>query len=353
MRRHSMQRIAFALLLAATGCSDDDTTPPPPPAEALYVLNSLGGTIDRIDLATGTVEFAVADAGQAPNDLLIDDARGALWVAASLDNEVLRFDLETLAAPVRADVGTNRNPYRLAQRPGGGVIVTNWLGATATFLDDEAAVSASAAIARTPESAAWTGTRFAVSASGYDFPSARYAAGRLYLVPDGGSAPVDSAITGTNPQRLLIGPGGRLHVLCTGNYGAYEPATTGEVRVHDPATLDSLDTLVLGVSAGAIEAANGKVYVAAYFGGLLKYDGAALTLERGPDDPILDVPGLGGMAYDADRRRLYVAGFEDDAVYVIDTTADTLVTAWNVGDGPIELALGRISPRMSTRRPSP
>lgn len=344
---------ALMIVAVVAGCSDRDQAPPPPPPEALYVLNSLGGTIDRIDLATGTVEFALANAGQAPNDLLVADDSGVLWVAASLDNEVLRFDVETLGAPLVTDLGENQNPYRLAPRPSAGVVVANWLGGTVAFLDDQGSVGARAPIGRTPESAAWTGTHFAVTASGYDFPSARYGPGRLFLVPDGGAAPVDSATTGTNPQRLLLGPDGRLHVLCTGNYGAYEPASPGLIRFHDAATLDSLGTLVLDVSAGALVAADSKVYVTAYFGGLLKYDGTTHVLERGPGDPILDAPGLGGMVYDAARRRLYVAGFEDDVVYVVDTDADTLVTAWNVGDGPVALAPGRVSPPMSTRPPSP
>lgn len=329
--------------LLATGCSDDDPVDPgPPPASALYVVNSLGETLDRIDLETGAVTLAILPLGNGPNDIAVSGEPTRLWIANSLDNEVWGVDPDQQVPEPVVDVGNNQNPYRLAVLDDGRVAVTNWLGGNLALLDPAAGiVDDSRPIGRTPEAVLSSGHRLFATAVGYDLPTGRFGPGKVYAldIAARGGAPIDSAVVPTNPQALLIDTQGRLHVICTGNYGGYEPASQGAVRVLNATTLDSLGTIELGATPGAGILVNDQVYVSAYFGGLMRYDSRTLEVSRGPANPVLDAPGLSGLAYDAARQRLYVAGFEDDLVYVVDTTADTLVTAWQVGDGPIALGL--------------
>lgn len=339
------RRIGLALLFALLvgGCTEDSTVPGPPPASSLYVVNSLGETLDRIDLATGAVEYAVLLLGNSPNDLVAEADGGRLWVANSLDNDVWGIDPTTLVADPVIDLGTNQNPYRLALLDDGRVAVTNWLGGNLALLDPmSGAVNDRRPIGRTPEAVLTRGTRIWVSAIGYDLPTGRFGPGQVYALDAGarGEGPIDSALVPANPQELLLDEAGRLHVICTGNYGGYEPASVGAIRVLNAATLDSLGAIELGATPGSAVLAGDHVYVSAFFGGLFKYNAATLVVKRGLANPILDAQGLSGMVFDTDRNRLYVAGFDDDLVYVIDTTADTLVAAWEVGDGPIALELG-------------
>jgi len=343
-RHHVLLLGGFTAALLLGGCGEESGPPGPPPASSLYVVNSLGETLDRIDLATGSVEHDVLLLGNGPNDLVAESDGARLWVANSADNDVWGIDAVTLDIGPVIDLGSNQNPYRLALLDDGRVAVTNWLDGNLALLDPVGGkVDDRRPIGRTPEAILAGGSRLLVTAVGYDFPTGRFGPGKVYALDARarGAGPVDSATVPTNPQDLLLDAAGRLHVVCTGNYGAYEPATVGAIRVLDAATLDSLGAIELGATPGAAVLAGGHVYVSAFFGGLLKYDAASLDLERGTDDPILDVPGLSGMAFDAETNRLYVAGFDEDLVYVIDTTADTLVTAWEVGDGPIALELGR------------
>ncbi len=74
----------------------------------------------------------------------------------------------------------------------------------------------------------------------------------------------------------------------------------------------------------------------------MKYDGLTHTVTRGPANPVLAKEALTGIAADAEAHRLYVAGFNDDAVYVVDTRADTLMATWHVGDGPMALAIADV-----------
>jgi DNA-binding beta-propeller fold protein YncE len=329
-----------ALLLA--GCSDEASDPGPAPASALYVVNSLGETLDRIDLETGSVSLGVLSLGNGPNDIVVGADPPRLWIANSLDNDVWGIDPDQRVPEPVIDIGNRNNPYRLAILDDGRVAVTNWLGGTLALLDPVAGtVDDRRPIGRTPETVLASGNRLYVTAVGYDLPSGRFGAGKVYVLDTAvrGASPIDSTIVPTNPQALLFDQQGRLHVISTGNYGGYEPASQGAVRVLSAASLDSLGAIELGATPGAGILVNEQVYVSAFFGGLMRYDSRTLEVVRGTADPILDAPGLSGLAYDSLRQRLYVAGFEEDLIYVVDTTADTLVTAWPVGDGPIALGL--------------
>lgn len=345
---HVLLLLALVLALAAPGCGEKSTRPPgPPPAAYLLVLNSLGETFDRIDLDTGQVTQGVATTGNAPNDLWVDDARGRAWVANSLDNAVTAYNLATLAPVASVALGPNSNPWNLAGTPDGRLLVTNWLAGDVAVLDPAAgALVTRIPVGRTPEGilAGSTANFLRVTLVNYDDATHRFGPGQVFTYCPVCKEPAPLVAVGTNPQTLFTGPDGHLQVVCTGNFGGYEPAQWGEIRVLDWPAAGRQDTLRLGGTPDRAQVVGDMVYVSAFFGGLMKYNGRTHAILRDSTHPILDAPGLGALAYDEARHRLYVAGFDDDTIYVIDTTADTLVTAWPVGDGPVALARVEAAP---------
>lgn len=340
--RASWRCAAVGAALLLPGCGDPQPDPPgPPPPAYLLVLNTLGETIDRIDPDTGVVEGSVLTVGNAPNDLRVDRSRHRVWVANSGDNSVTSYDLRTLGAGPAARLGPNSNPWSLLLTADGGLFVTNWLaGDVAVINPADGSVVARLPVGQAPEGllAAPNPAHILVTLVQYDFPTGRFGPGLLQpLCPNCGEPRRPRVEIGTNPQSLLIGPDGRVHVVCTGNYGGYEPSQAGTVHILDPVSYAPVDTVALGGSPDRAAVAGNFVYVSAVEG-LLKYDGVTHAALNDAAHPVLAASTLGGLIVDGARHRLYVTGFADDLVYVIDTRADTLVATWPVGDGPVALA---------------
>ncbi len=328
--------LAAAVLLAA-GCGTESVTrPEPAPPSALYVLNGLGETLSRVDLETGRVENDLLHLGDAPNALLFDPAGDRLFVANSGDNVVWSLQPDSLDRNGDYPLGPNTNPYGLAVTRSGELAVSGFLsGDVAFFSAATGALLRRVPVGRTPQAVLDLPGRTLVSVVHYDFPSNSFGPGEVVAIPDGAAAAGTRAIVGVNPQHLVTGPDGLLHVICTGNY----VDVPGSVYFLNAVTLAVVDSLTLGGTPAAAVVVGDDVYVSAYFGGLMKYDGRTHTVLRGPSDPVLDVTGLGGLAHDATTGRLYVSAFEDDLVLVVDVAADTLAAAWPVGDGPLDVEL--------------
>lgn len=344
---HFPRPLQFALLpllllpVALPGC-DDAARPGPeePPARALLVLNSLGATIDRIDLDTGGVEKGLAVVGAAPNDIEPDPESGSVYVSNSGDNDVWRLEASGLLREAVISLGPNSNPYDIELLAGGRIAVTCWLAGEVAFLDGAGGVvERRVPVGRTPQGLLHRYDRTLATVVNLDGTNWTYGTGEVVAIPDGAGAVAARQAVGINPQRILAGPDGRLHVLCTGNYGFNTPARWGEVHVLEPSTLAPADTIRLGGSPGAAVRVGDFIYVAGASGGLMKYDGETHRVLRDASHPILDRSDLWGMVADPERQRLYVTCFSEDRVYAIDTSADTLLNSWEVGDGPVALAL--------------
>lgn len=351
MTRANRNSVALAMLVTGiallAGCSDDSTNPPGGGGggASLFVVNSLGETIDRISLSTGQVAYNVMATGTAPNDLILDDAAESFWLANSGSNDVWKIDQSTLGIEEPVDLGTNQNPYNLALRADHSVAATNWLSGEVTQIAPNGTITQRFKVGRNPEAIVEMNGRLYVTAVAYDFPSNTYGPGKVYRLNGAGNAIADSAVVPLNPQALIPGPNGTIHVVCTGNYGFYQPAVDGVVRVLNAATLAFVADIPVGHTPGHGLLANGKVYLTTADGKLMKYDAATRVLERDADHSILTgAPGLGALAYDATTQRLYVTGSDYNAtnkVYCVDTTTDTLLASWDVGLGPVALALWR------------
>lgn len=329
--------LLFAAALLTTSCGDGTTQPPPAaPPSALYALNGLGETLTRIDLDTGQTTPFVLALGSMPNALLFDHDLDRLFAVNSGDNTVWSLDPDSLTRNVTYDLGPNANPYAVAITSGGELAVSAWLSADVAFFDvASGALLRRVPVGRTPEALLALPGKLLVTVVNYDFPSGSFGPGEVVEIAEGAAAAGRRAAVGANPQDLVAGPDGRVHVVCTGNYAD----EGGRVFFLDAGAMTAVDSLELGGSPAEATVAGDDVYVSGYFGGLLKYDGKSHALLRGTSDPVVNAEGLGGLAFDAARERLYLAVFPDDVVYSVDTAADTLAGAWSVGDGPQDLEL--------------
>lgn len=333
-----------SLVLLATSCAEEEVLnvqPDPSPEPALFIVNSLGETLSRILLDEGTVERDALALGSAPNAIVLDDETGTRgYVVNSGNNEVGVIDLEQMILLRSIDLGPGSGPFALALA-GSDAYVSNFVTHDVARLDLESGkVARRIPVGRGPEGVLFipggdpqSGTLF-VAASGYTDQG--YLPGEVICV----SVPADTVrsriAVGVNPQKLARAPDGTIHVVCTGDYGARE----GKVFVIDPGRLAVIDSMAIGGSPAALVVLeDGRGITAGYFDGLRYYDRMA---RRVVDSRALSgEQGLMGIARGSidGRSLLYVTDFDDSLVHVIDLAADSLVTSYPTGHGPIELAV--------------
>jgi DNA-binding beta-propeller fold protein YncE len=146
---------------------------------------------------------------------------------------------------------------------------------------------------------------------------------------------------GHNPQDVLVDDAGRVHVLCTGTYGA-PPDPEGSVWVLDPATHGVVDSVDLRGSPGRFALdRSGTVWVAGFSGGLRRYDAATLQVLENPADPVLAADGLSAVDVDELGGIAYVTSFDADLLLAVDTASLAVRDVWIVGDGPVDVRVSR------------
>jgi len=343
--------LAAALALAAlAGCADDPAPPlapdPPPPlgtppaGPRVFVVNTLSETISRLDPDTGTLDVQAAVTGAWANRISASANARFLLVADSGSNEVEVLDAADLSRLVAIDVGTGRNPWLAREIGSGSALATNWLASEVRVLDLRRG-EAGAAIATTPGPEGFVvvdGVAF-VACTNYQGAVGSFGEGRLDVVELEGGAATASVPVGRNPQDVVVGPDGRIHVLCTGDY-----ATTGEARadIVDPATRTvaagvPLEGFPTRVAAGP----DGAMWVVGTGAGVTRYDALAAAVLPDPIDPALDGASLSAVAGDDAAGRVYVTSFDQDLLIAIDAATRQVLEAWLVGDGPVDVIVVR------------
>ena len=115
----------------AVGDGPIDLVADPRDPDRVYVLHSLEETLGVVSLGGRSFSRFSEPIGRAPNDVQWHD--GALWIVASLSNEIQSLDPAGGELLLARHVGVNRNPMQLAFA-GGWVFVTNLLSNTVSVL---------------------------------------------------------------------------------------------------------------------------------------------------------------------------------------------------------------------------
>jgi DNA-binding beta-propeller fold protein YncE len=336
-------------VLALAGCTPDPLRPPTPgdppvgaPAGTpqVLVVNTLSETISRLDLSTGAFSVQAAVTGTWTNRITAA-ANGTLFlVADSGSNEIALHDAADLARIGAIDLGPGSNPWLARAVDARRGVASSWLKGEVRLLD-LAHGTAGAAIPTTPgpEGFVVLGETAFVACTNFLGSEGSFGEGRLDVVDLAAARVVASIPVGTNPQDVVLGPDGMLHVLCTGDYS---PAGPGRAVVVDPSLHAVAATVPLAGAPGRIAVApDGAMWVVGHAGGVQRYDPFSRAILPGPADSALQSARLSAIAADEAGGRVYVTAFEDDLLIAVDAAAGTVAEAWIVGDGPVDVLVSR------------
>ncbi len=309
----------------------------------LFVENSLGESVSRVDLTENRIWNDVFTTGNVPNQIKVKG--DSLYILNSVSSTLQIVNLNTQKNVATIDLGTNKNPWNFAFCKSSGLIfVTNLMANSVSVVDiGKGAVVDSITVGQAPEGIVAVGKRVYVTNTAFDATTFSYGQGSVTVIDAASRSVVDSILTPINPQNLAVDAGGRIHVVCTGNFST----VPGSVLVVDLGSNSVLDTVVVGGTPSSITIApNGVAYLGAggwvTNGNVLAYNASTFEVLHGADNPIRTATGAMDVLAD-DAGHVFVAAFNEDRVDVIDTKADSVVDSYEVGDGPQSLALWKIT----------
>jgi DNA-binding beta-propeller fold protein YncE len=313
-------------------------TPPP----RVLVVNSRSETLSSLDLASGTLTVRAADLGAYANRVTILPGGSGLMVVASGDNLVTTHNSRDFTLRLAIGMEPGSSPWLAAPLSLFEGLVTNFLASNVRRLNlVTGQAGPTLPVSRGPEGFAVSGRRAWIACTGWRSDGV-FDEGRLDVVDLDAWAVIASIPVGRNPQDVLVDGAGRVHVLCTGTYGAGAGSEEGSVHVVDPASLTVAAVLPLGSSPGRLAAGDGDVvWVAGFYGGLRRYDAATLALLPDPAEPALRADGLSAVAWDDESGRAYVTSFDLDLLIAVDGATLAVTGTWIVGDGPVDARVYR------------
>jgi len=344
-----MRRFVWLLLLLA-GCESDDVVPlapgpagnPGPVPARILVVNTLDWTLSSVDPDTGEMTRHAADAGAWANRVTrLIDTDGIL-VTSSGDNEIRILGARDLALRATIDVGPGSSPWTAVPMSSWEGLSTSWFSSRLTRLDlTSASAGATLETGPGPEGVAVTDRRAYVACTNW-LGDGSFGPGQLDVVDLSTGRVVTSVTVGRNPQDVLIDDAGRVHVLCTGTYGAGPNPEEGSVHVVDPVTLQVSMVVPLGSSPGRLSAgADDTVWVVGESGGLRRYDAVSGSVLADPVDAALLAPGLSAVDWDDATGTAWVTSFYDDTLLGVDGTTLAVIGSWQTGDGPVDVLVYR------------
>jgi hypothetical protein len=312
-----------------------------PVAGRRFVAVAGDQTLRLLDAEAGDWEPGVWGLGLASNWIV--PAADRLYVVNSVSNDLSRFRLEeslSLEALAPLDLGRerNRNPWAAARGGDGRLLVSNLLENTVSLVDPAAGrVDAVWAAGLAPEGVGVRDSLAWVVNSGYDFATFSFGPGSLYLYdyPEGELR--DSVALPVNAQFGALDGEGRLHVVCTGDYGE----VGGEVVVLELPSLAQAGRLELEGYPGRIAitpagvaclAAGGWSGEEGSTGLVLRYDAASLDPlpPLHPSLGVVDVAaGPGSTLWTLSREAGELARWE----------GEVRTGAWSLEDPPNALAV--------------
>ncbi|MGC9315582.1 MAG: T9SS type A sorting domain-containing protein, partial [bacterium] len=152
---------------------------------------------------------------------------------------------------------------------------------------------------------------------------------------------------GTNPQQIIEGPDGNLHVICTGDYGEIE----GAVYIIDREEFEIVDSVLLGGTPQrlALDASSGIVYsVTSLYeswvgvpgsGRILAYDGNIHDLIWSVEDSVNALSGTGLVGFDVLGGYAYIPSMDSSYLEIVELEAGGVaeVDIFTTGYGPLDV----------------
>jgi len=241
----------------------------------VYIVNSNDETLSHYDTETEVLENHILQLGQYANQIVIHGDRAYVVNSGVHNIQVIDLENETTLAHIQCPNGSN--PYWMAIHPDGNKAYVSGLFTNTVYVIDLIGNSVinSIPVGSTPEGMVIYNDKLFVMNSSYGS-----SAGSITVIDVNNDSIIDQIPVGNNPQFGAVDAIGRLHVVCTGNYGYGSPAVWGVICIINTSTYEVLNTLGIGGSPTKIAIhSNGTAYLADGFGlGYMAYNALSLTI---------------------------------------------------------------------------
>lgn len=308
---------------------------------ALYTLNSLAQTISKVNLETGEIDNDILSVGSVPNRITAEGDR--IYVVNSIPPGITVISRATDEIVLQIPLGDGDNPWAMAFVGADQAYVSNLVANTVSVIDlGTGDLIDTIPVGPAPEGLLVVGNQAYVTNTG-GYPN--YSPSTVSVIDIQAKAVIKTLNVGINPQDLALAPDGKIHVICTGNFGAI----TGKAYIIDPVgdtdlTPVVVDSIDLGGSPGDIAiSADGKVIVPDFGDGssgfVYAYDALTRDISFDFGNPMRIGGGAMNAFFDPENDELYVNNFLDDAVQLIDLEGDSVLKTFEVGDGVVDMVV--------------
>ena len=305
---------------------------------AAYVVNTIGETLDKIDLATGeiatNVEVLGSDVYSYPNQIMIRDTLAYVVVSATAEIQIIDVRTDETVGWISLPAGSN--PYWLDFLDDRFFYVSLLVEDSLAKIDAlTGQVVRTTYVGLSPEGVLAFDDKIFVAITAFDFQTYDWGQGKVALYDAQTDTVVAGILVGTNPQFMDFDRMGRIHVVCTGNYGDIP----GTVYIVDPDSYTIVDSIPIGGQPGQISIGPDDIAYLAAGGWLGKGDVFSYNALTGeilhcPSNPLNVDSGASGIVTFQDST-VFVATF-DDRISRLNSAGQRIAT-YQVGDGPIHL----------------
>lgn len=333
--------LILVLIFAVTG----NSTFSQETQRSLYVLNGLGQTVSTMNLDTEEISNDIVAVGDIPNRIFV--YKELVYVVNSVPAGITIINPATDQVVNNISLTEGSNPWSMAFTGDGRAYVTSLVANAVTVLDLATGDSLnSIPVGVSPEGILVVGNLAYLTNTG-GFPS--YNPSTVAVIDTRVDAVIQTIAVATNPQELAFAPDGRLHVVCTGNFGDISGQITiidtSGVMVGNAAVVDSIAT---GGTPGEIAiTSSGKAFLADFGNGtngfLYSYDTATRVISNDAGNPILVGNGAMNLFYDEETGDLFVNNFSDDNVQLLDAGDGSVVATFGFGLGAQDMVVVRSS----------
>ncbi len=284
----------------------------------MYVMSSASRSLSKMNMETGGVLQDVVLLGETSNQVLVNNNK--IYVVNSGTDDIMIIDAENDQAvqqTIALDIGSN--PWAMDFISNDMAYVSNFLDNSVSVIDfSTGQATKKITVGTAPEGVfvmadAALGTKAFITNTGYAGWNQPYAGSSVSIINVANDSVTHTIDMPVNPQDIAIDSWGRLHVMCTGDYGE----NTGKIAILSMYTGDNWNepgvvaTVDIGGQPGDIVVTpDGKGYCVAWGDGtngyLYVYDALADTVIHGADDPILIGPNVSNLVYDNKENCLWI-----------------------------------------------
>ena len=318
--------LGLMIVFSFIGCGDnEDNGEDLTVSKAVYIVNGAAETLSVLDIETSEITNDVMTVGSIPADLKIRNDRA--YAVNYGDNSVQIIDLETLTNVDVINVGDGTGPEKIDFVSDSKAYVSCNSNNSVNVIDlASGQVSGSIEVGVTPWGVAAAGQKVYVCNSNAVFDVVAgmmsYGDGTVSVIDSASDTVTKTIEVGLNPTEIVTF-GGKVLVLCTGNYFD----VMGKLCVIDTASDTVVQTIDLGTipSSGLAVSPDGIAYITANEG-LIPVDVDSGSVSA----PLAAFAGGSGLAFDSEGNAYMCisdwTGAGGDKLLVMDASENLIGT---------------------------